>query len=134
MSQSMGFEVQLKSSPAEAVERVTEALKKEGFGILTRIDVHKALKEKIGVDFRYYAILGACNPTLAHRALSANAEMGLLLPCNVTVEATEEGSLIRIIDPDKMMLVAELGNNKEIIAVATEATTRLKRVAEALAG
>ena len=90
---SLAFEATLAQPFDRAVETVTAALKAEGFGILTRIDVHHTLKEKLGVEFRPYAILGACNPTLAHKALSHYAEAGLLLPCNVTVETSGAGSV-----------------------------------------
>jgi uncharacterized protein (DUF302 family) len=134
MSDSMAFEITLKDSYEQALERVTAALKAEGFGILTRIDVHTTLKEKIGADFRPYAILGACNPPLAHRALSHDAEVGLLLPCNVTVEAspTGGGSIARIADPLMMLSVGRFGSDATLGAVAREARDRLQRVAAAL--
>ena len=88
----LAFEVQLHEPYFRAVEQVTAALKAEGFGVLTRIDVHTTLKEKLGQEFRPYTILGACNPQLAHRALSRRAEAGLLLPCNVTVSPDWLGS------------------------------------------
>lgn len=133
MSGVLGFEATLALPFDAAIERVTEALKVEGFGILTRIDVHDTLKKKIGADFRPYAILGACNPTLAHKALSARGEVGLMLPCNVTVEATGEGgSLVRIADPQMMMTVGDLGNEAALQQVGSDARSRLLRVAEAL--
>jgi uncharacterized protein (DUF302 family) len=116
------------------VERVTAALKQEGFGVLTRIDIHDAFKEKLGVGFRDYSILGACNPHLAHRALTASAEVGLLLPCNVAVEATSpERTTVRIVNLLEMMRSGSTDNNPEVEAVATEAAERLRRVAQALA-
>ena len=115
-----------------AIERLTAALKAEGFGVLTRIDVHATLKEKLDLDFRPYTILGACNPALAHRALSHSAEAGLLLPCNVTVEADGEGAIVRIADPDVVLSVGGMDEDPALHAVANEARVRLVRVAEAL--
>jgi uncharacterized protein (DUF302 family) len=133
MSAKLGFEAALPIPFEAAVERVTEALKAEGFGVLTRIDVHDTLRKKIGVDFRPYAILGACNPQLAHKALSARAEVGMMLPCNVTVEETAAGrSLVRIADPDVMMTVGDLGTVDALRAVGSEARARLMRVAQVL--
>ncbi|MGI9237673.1 MAG: DUF302 domain-containing protein, partial [Woeseiaceae bacterium] len=87
MRDELGFEVRLTLGKDEAIDQVTEALKAEGFGVLTRIEIDQAFKEKIGVQFRPYTILGACNPNLAHAALTSVPEIGLMLPCNVTVEA-----------------------------------------------
>lgn len=129
---ALAFEVKLTEPYAEAIETVTTALKSEGFGVLTRIDVHATLKEKLGADFRPYSILGACNPTLAHRALSHYAEAGLLLPCNVTVEADGSGAMVRIADPDVMLSVGGMDQDPALRSVATEARVRLSRVAEAL--
>ncbi|MDI6746923.1 MAG: DUF302 domain-containing protein [Rhodocyclaceae bacterium] len=128
-TQSIAFEVALDNAPYEkAIELVTAALKTEGFGILTRIDVRATLKEKIDADFRPYAILGACNPPLAHRALSHDAEVGLMLPCNVTVEATPAGgSMVRIADPNVFMQVGQFQHDKELRAIASEARERLLR-------
>lgn len=133
MSDAPGFEVELALEGEAAVHRVTDALKEEGFGVLTRIDLDRAFAEKLGIEFRPYAILGACNPTLAHRAVTARPEVGLLLPCNVTVESTGSGgSLVRIIDPDAMLGVGPLAADPDIQAVAREARARLERVAETL--
>jgi len=133
MPSKLGFEATLPLGFDAAIERVTEALKAEGFGVLTRIDVHDTLKKKIGADFRPYAILGACNPHLAHQALSARADVGMMLPCNVTVEAAGEGStLVRIADPEMMMTVGDLGGEQALQQVGAEARARLTRVAEAL--
>jgi uncharacterized protein (DUF302 family) len=129
---ALAFEVKLTMPYDPAVEAVAAALKVEGFGILTRIDVHSTLKEKLDVEFRPYSILGACNPTLAHRALSHYAEAGLLLPCNVTVEADGEGTIVRIADPDVMLSVGGMDQDPALRAVATEARVRLSRVADAL--
>jgi uncharacterized protein (DUF302 family) len=129
MSQEIGFEANLKMSYDAAIEQVTAALKTEGFGVLTRIDVKSTLKEKIGVDFRPYAILGACNPPLAHRLLSLEPLVGLMLPCNVTVDEIAPGnSIIRIANPEMMMTVGDLQNNPGLVDVAKEARGRLERV------
>lgn len=132
MNQTLGTVISSPLPYTEAVERVTAALKAEGFGVLTRIDVHDTLQEKIGVAFRPYSILGACNPVLAHRALEDTPEVGLLLPCNVTVEAADGGSIIRIINPQEMMAVGGLGERETLVTVGTEAAERLARVADAL--
>jgi uncharacterized protein (DUF302 family) len=131
---SLAFEVYLPQPYDRAIETVTAALKAEGFGVLTRIDVHTTLKEKIGVEFRPYSILGACNPALAHRALSHSAEAGLLLPCNVTVETSGPGALVRIADPDVMLSIGGMEQDEALRSVAVEARARLARVAAALGG
>ena len=107
-----------------AVERVETALQEEGFGILTRIDVRETLKKKIDVEFRPYVILGACNPPLAHRALTAEDTIGLMLPCNVVVAETCSGSEVAIARPSVMMTVADA---EGLEAVAEEAQERLER-------
>jgi uncharacterized protein (DUF302 family) len=132
MSDSTSFDVELHVGYEEAVQRVTEALAKEGFGVLTRIDIHSAFKQKIDVDFRPYSILGACNPKLAHKAISARPEAGLMLPCNVTVEAHGDGALVRIADPDEMMKAGGLAGDATLAEVGREARERLERVAAAL--
>ena len=133
MPSDLGFEAMLPLTFDAAIERVTEALKAEGFGVLTRIDVHDTLKKKIGAEFRPYVILGACNPQLAYKALSAQSDVGLMLPCNVTVEAAGEGrSLVRIADPGMMMTVGSLGQVEALRQVGGEARERLQRVAAAL--
>ncbi len=110
-----------------AIERVTAALKTEGFGVLTTIDVQSTLKQKLDVDFRRYVILGACNPTLAHRAMSTELEIGLLLPCNVIVYEDDRGpgSVVSIVDPHAML---GTGINPALAPVADEAAARLRRV------
>ncbi len=114
----------------EAIKRTTEALKQEGFGVLTTIDVTATLKNKIGADFKPYVILGACNPTLAYRALQAEEEIGLLLPCNVIVYDNGDGtSRVSIVDPLQMMGFVQ---NPALEAVAAEANSRLRRVVEHL--
>ncbi len=132
MPSGLGFEVRLQLPLDQAIERVTEALKAEGFGVLTRIDVQQVLREKINADFRPYVILGACNPSLAHRALQRKAEAGLLLPCNVTVEAAGDGSLVRIGNPDVLMGVGDLEQDPHLRELASEARIKLERAARSL--
>lgn len=108
-----------------AVEKVTAALKEEGFGVLTEIDVRATLKKKLDVEFPRYIILGACNPPLAHRALQAEHEIGALLPCNVVVYDNEAGgSTVSAVDPHAMLGVVE---NEELDAIADEVAERLQR-------
>jgi uncharacterized protein (DUF302 family) len=113
----------------QAIEKVTEELKKEGFGVLTTIDVKDTLKKKIDVDFKKYTILGACNPNLAHSALQVEEELGLLLPCNVIVYEKNEKTVVSIFDPRVMTLVIE---NPEMKPVAEEVKNKLQRVLEAV--
>ena len=136
MTEHLGFQVKLNASHADAIEHVTAALKEEGFGVLTRIDIDQAFREKIGAEFRAYTILGACNPKLAHMALSSNPEIGLMLPCNVVVEQAEEGtSIVRVTDPSALMAGADLGqSDTELAQVASDATQRMTRVVQALNG
>jgi uncharacterized protein (DUF302 family) len=112
-----------------AVERTREELAAEGFGVLTEIDVRAVMKKKLEVDFRPYVILGACNPPLAHQALSVEREIGLLLPCNVVVYAgDEEGtSVVAAMDPEAAL---ELADNPEIVPLASEVKQRMRRVLE----
>lgn len=133
MNAELGFTVAVNLPYAQAVEKVIAALKAEGFGILTRIDIQATFKEKLGADFRPYVIMGACNPPLSHRALSADAEVGLMLPCNVTVEELPDGSsLARIANPIMMMTAGNLGKNPALIEVAQAAYAKLERVAQSL--
>lgn len=129
----LAFQVILQDSFDAAVEKVTAALKAQGFGVLTHIDVKATLKEKLDVDFRPYVILGACNPPLAQRALENEPLIGLLLPCNVTVESTETGTLVSIVNPEAMLAVDVLAENEIVCDVASEARMLLEKVAEALA-
>ena len=130
---SFSTDVTVKGSMDEVIDRVTEALKAQGFGILTRIDVDSTLKTKIGVDFRPYVILGACNPGLAHQALGARPDVGMLLPCNVTVEQREEGEcLVRFIDPKAMMTFGDLGEDETLVRVGGEAAEKISAAAAAL--
>ncbi|WP_138472428.1 DUF302 domain-containing protein [Poseidonocella sp. HB161398] len=116
----------------EAVETVAAALAKEGFGIISRIDLDKAFAEKLGQSFRRYAILGACNPGLAHRAATARPDVGLLLPCDVAVEEASDGALVRLVDAAQMMAMGDLGETPEIAELAEDAGARLGRVAAGL--
>ena len=127
-----GMRVQLDAPYETAIERATAALKAEGFGVLTTIDVKATLKQKLDVDFRRYVILGACNPPLAHRALSSELEIGLLLPCNVIVYETAggAGSVVAVIDPHAMFGVSA---NPALAPLADDAAARLRRVLAALA-
>ena len=126
-----GMRVHLDLSYNDAIEQVTAALKAEGFGVLTTIDVQATLKQKLDVDFRRYIILGACNPPLAHRALTTELEIGLLLPCNVIVYEAEggAGSVVSIVDPHAML---GTGINPPLAPVADEAAARLRRVLAAM--
>lgn len=115
----------------EADRRVREALKEEGFGVLTEIDVSATLKEKLDVDFPRYAILGACNPPLAHQALRAEPDVGLLLPCNVVVRALPDGrTVIEALDPVKQLAIADAPGLTEL---AEDVRARMQRVIEAVA-
>ena len=114
---------------AEAVSAVKNALKEEGFGVLCEIDVAKTVKEKLGEDVEPQVILGACNPVLAHAALSQEPNLGLLLPCNVVVRKSRGSTLVGAIDPHKMLQVA---HNKALETIADDAAARLDRVLERL--
>jgi uncharacterized protein (DUF302 family) len=116
---------------AAALDTTTAALKAEGFGVLTTIDVQATMQEKLGVTFEPYLILGACNPQLAHQALSADPQIGLLLPCNVVLHEQNGSTTVSIVDPGAMLAAA--GPRPELETVAREASVRLRRVAEALA-
>ena len=133
--EQFAFEVELQLPVSEALERVTSALKAEGFGILTSIDVRDTFKQKLGEDFRPYYILGACNPALAHRALSRDGRIGLMLPCTVTLEEDPQGvSRVRIANPEMMVQMGDLGKDEVLREVAGQARTRLERTADALRG
>ncbi len=124
-----GFGATLDLPFDEAVARTKAALKDEGFGVLSEIDIRATMREKLDIDFEPYVILGACNPQLAHRALQAEHELGLLLPCNVIVHAHEGRSAVAIVDPAMMLGVVD---NPALRRVADEAKARLERVAAAL--
>ena len=125
----IGLQANLNMPFEMAIEQVTSALKAEGFGVLTEIDVKATLKQKLGLDFKRYTILGACNPPLAHQALLTEPDIGLLLPCNVIVYELEGGSVVSIVDPLSMLGVVE---NPALKPVANEARARLERVHAAL--
>ncbi len=131
MTTEYQFRAELNVPYEEAIERATVALKNEGFGVLTEIDVKATLKKKLDAEFREYVILGACNPNLAHQALQQELELGLLLPCNVIVYEQDSGSVVSIVDPLTMLGAVE---NPALQPIAEEAAERLQRVAEKLKG
>ena len=124
-----GIRTQVQLPLEEAVAAATEALKREGFGVLTTIDVRQTLKEKVGADFQPYVILGACNPALAYAALQDDIDIGLLLPCNVTVRQEGETSIVSILDP---MTMAELSAAPGLAEIVRLARQKLERVLVAL--
>jgi uncharacterized protein (DUF302 family) len=133
MSTSGGYSITVRTRLGfeEAIEAVTAALKEQGFGILTEIDVKATMKQKLDIDVAPYRILGACNPPLAHRALQIDPEVGLLLPCNVVVRAEDGDTVVSIMDPG---IIARVADNPDLVEVAAEARVRLEKVAAALAG
>jgi uncharacterized protein (DUF302 family) len=120
----------VETSFEETLERVTSALKDQGFGVLTEIDVQETLKKKLNVDFRKYRILGACNPPFAYQALQAEDNIGVLLPCNVIVQETADGSVaVSAMDPTEAMAMVE---NADLKDVAEQVRARLQRVIDSL--
>lgn len=132
MTEELAFKLKMNSDFDRALEEVIEALKKEGFGVLTQIDVRATLKEKLDVDFHPYVILGACNPPLAHRALSSVADIGVMLPCNVTVEQGDGEVIVSLANPAAMLTAGSFGESEELQAVAEEARSRIQNVAAGL--
>ena len=128
------FEIYLDSAYKQALEIVEAALKEEGFGVITRIDVQQTMKQKLNVDFRPYTILGACNPPIAQRVLEHDPRIGLMLPCNVSVETTaDQRTLVRFADPALMLLCTH--SEDEVLAeLATEVRKRLIKVSARLRG
>lgn len=130
MDTKFGFGKAVDLGFEEAIETVTEELGKEGFGVLTEIDVQATLKKKLGEDMRPYKILGACNPPLAHQAVTAVPEIGLLLPCNVLVRETDDGTVrVSFMDPGAVL---GLVDNPDVEPLAGQVRERLERVLAAL--
>jgi uncharacterized protein (DUF302 family) len=126
------FSAVLDASYEEAVVRVKDALKEEGFGVLTEIDVKETLKQKLGIEFRKYVILGACNPPYAHRSLKADLDVGLLLPCNVIVYEADDGkAYVAAINPVSAL---EIIKSRELRTIAEEVSEKLKRAIERAGG
>jgi uncharacterized protein (DUF302 family) len=118
----------IEGSFEEAIEKVTDSLKKEGFGVLTEIDVKATLKKKLDVDFREYRILGACNPPFAYQALQAEDKIGIMLPCNVIVQETGEGKIeVAAVDPIAFMSAIQ---NPELGEIAVQVQEKMKKVVE----
>ena len=127
-----GMDIRLKGGLEGAKVKVVEALKAQGFGVLTEIDVQKTLKQKIGVDFKPYLILGACNPHLAHRALSTDESIGLLLPCNVVLKGAGDDVEVSILDPEAMFSIADPETRNALAGLPQEAKSRLQAALAAL--
>jgi uncharacterized protein (DUF302 family) len=133
MPTDLGFEVTLSQPFERALDTTRAALKDQGFGVVSEVDMRNAFREKLGLEFRPYVILGACNPPLAHRAITAHPEVGLLLPCNVTVEDAGAGrTTVRLVDPDVMLAGMAPDARPVLREIATDARARLERVTAAL--
>ena len=124
-----GFTKELRLSLDEAIDVTTAQLKQEGFGVLTRIDIHDKIKEKLGLDFKKYIILGACNPPYAHKALLAEENIGLLLPCNVILYEKDDKTVLSVIKPTVAMNMIENSTLKEIAATIE---SKLKRAFDSI--
>ncbi len=125
-----GFSIKLEGDFEELTKKVTEELKKEGFGILTEINAHEVMKKKLNLDMRRYRILGACNPPFAHRAIEAEPDIGLLLPCNVLLREEEDGGItVGFMDPTSVLGLIQ---RKEMETIAGEVRERLVRVRDSL--
>lgn len=127
---TIGLTVRVDADFADAVERTRAALQEQGFGVLTEIDVQNTLREKLGEEMEDYLILGACNPSLAHRALGVDRQIGLLLPCNVVVRTEDGKTVVEAMDPEIMVKVTE---EPELRPVAEEAAQRLRAALDTLA-
>ncbi len=127
-----GMDIKLKGGLDEVKANVVEALKAQGFGVLTEIDVQKTLKQKIDVDFKPYLILGACNPRLSYQALSMDESIGLLLPCNVVLKQEGDEVVVSILDPDVMFSIVEPETKKALAALPQEAKSRLQAALSSL--
>lgn len=124
-----GYKKQVDLSYQDAVERAKEELQKEGFGVLTEIDVKATLKKKLDVDFMNYIILGACNPPFAHQALQAETDIGLLLPCNIIIYETDGKTFVSSIVPTTAMNMVE---NEHLRSIASEVESKLKKVIDSI--
>lgn len=124
-----GFSRTVDMPYEKAIERITEEMKKEGFGVLTEIDVKETLKKKLNVDFKKYKILGACNPPIAYKALQVEEELGLLLPCNVIVYEKEGKSVVSVFNP---MIMTQILEGKEMTSIATEVKDKLQHALDAV--
>jgi uncharacterized protein (DUF302 family) len=124
-----GFTKELDTGFEQAVRQVTENLEKEGFGVLSTIDVKEKFKQKLGIDFKKYVILGACNPVSAHKAIEAEENIGLMLPCNVIVYEKDNKVVIAAIKPTAAM---QMIDNPELNKIAADVETKIKRVIEAI--